>query len=181
MVTPAVDQLIGLKVLLPGASVLWRLVGAARQRATERGFELIATGVTAQERRGLERLLRVAHDESETELERLRHGPVKPTADGIVQSLARLHELRALSPALTRVDDLPAARLRALRVDAHTARAQQIAQMGDPRRLATLTASWALGELSAQDDALDHLDTILDEITTALPRASANGARRSPA
>jgi hypothetical protein len=79
----AVDQLIGLKVLLPGASVLWRLVGAARQCAAERGFELIATGVTEQERRGLETLLQVAEGKSETELERLRHGPVKPTADGI--------------------------------------------------------------------------------------------------
>ena len=160
----AVDQLVASKVLLPGASVLWRLVGTVRQHAAERGFALIAAGVSAPERRGLETLLRVAEGESETELERLRHGPVRPTADGMVQSLARLRELRVLSPALTGVDELPAARLRALLVDARTARAQQIAQMGEPRRLATLTVFAAIGELSAQDDVLDHLDTILDEI-----------------
>jgi len=58
----------------------------------------------------------------------------------MVQSLGWLRELRSLSPALTGVDELPAARLRALLVDARTARAQQIAQMGEVRRIATLTA-----------------------------------------
>ena len=36
--------------------------------------------------------------------------------------------------------------------------------MGESRRIATLTAFAAIGELHAQDQVLDHLDTILDEI-----------------
>ena len=83
-----VDELIASKALLPGASVLWRLVGAARHRAAERGYELIARGVTAQERQALESLLMVAAGENETQLERLRHGPIKPTAEGMVRSLS---------------------------------------------------------------------------------------------
>jgi hypothetical protein len=50
----SVDQLISSKVPLPGASVLWRLVGAVCHRAAERGYDLIACGVTADERRALE-------------------------------------------------------------------------------------------------------------------------------
>jgi hypothetical protein len=51
-----------------------------------------------------------------------------------------------------------------LLVDARTARAQQIAQMGDARRVATLSAFAAIGELRAQDQTLDHLEVILSEI-----------------
>jgi hypothetical protein len=100
---------------------------------------------------------------------------VKPTADGMVQSLRWLRELRVLSPALTGIDELPAARLRALLVEARTARAQQIAQMSESRRVATLTAFAAIGELSAQDGVLDHLDTILGEIDD---RAAARERKR---
>jgi hypothetical protein len=54
----SVDHLFASKVLLPGASVLWRLVGAVYHRAAQRGYELIARGVTADERRALERAQR---------------------------------------------------------------------------------------------------------------------------
>jgi hypothetical protein len=53
----SVDHLIASKLLLPGASVLWRLVGTVWHRAVQRGYELIARGVTADVRRGLERLV----------------------------------------------------------------------------------------------------------------------------
>jgi hypothetical protein len=130
----AADQLVAAKVLLPGASVLWRLVGTVRQRAQERSWSLIAGGLTGEEHRRLLTLLTVPADATETGLERLRWGPVKPTADGIVGTLLRLRELRALSPALTGIAELPVARLRALLVDARAVRSQQIAQMTELRR-----------------------------------------------
>ena len=49
----AADQLVAAKVLLPGASVLWRLVGTVRQRAQERSWSLVASGLTGEERRRL--------------------------------------------------------------------------------------------------------------------------------
>jgi hypothetical protein len=133
----AVEQLIGSKVLLPGASVLWRLIGSVRQRAADRGYELIARGVTTEERDSLKSLLAVPDGEELTWLELLRHGPVKPSAEGMVKALSWLRDLRALSPKQTGVDELPAARLRALLVDARIYRAQQIALMSESRRLAT--------------------------------------------
>ena len=62
----SIDHLIASKVLLPGASVLWRLVGTVCHRAAERGYELIARGVTADERRGLNVALRVREGERDT-------------------------------------------------------------------------------------------------------------------
>jgi Domain of unknown function (DUF4158) len=120
----SVDHLIASKVPLPGASVLWRLVGTVCHRAAQRGNELIARRVTADEQRALEHALRVPEGSSETQLEWLRHGPVKPTAAGMVLSLGWLTELRVLSPALTGVDELPAARGRCWWTHAQPARSR---------------------------------------------------------
>jgi hypothetical protein len=82
-------------------------------------------------------------------------------------TLLRSRELRAIRPTLAGVEQLPAARLRSLLVDARNYRAQQLSQMSESRRIATLTAFTAFTAFAAQaaqDETLDHLNTILDEI-----------------
>jgi Domain of unknown function (DUF4158) len=140
-----VDHLIAAKVLLPGASVLWRLVATIRERANERGWTMVAGALTASERERLSRLLRVSDRSRESMLERLCHGPVKPNADGVIQALGRLRELRTLAPQATGIEGVPFARVRALMVDARTRRAGDIENMGELRRLATLAAFATLG------------------------------------
>jgi TnpA family transposase len=159
-----VDHLIAEKVLLPGASVLWRLVGTARERANERGWLMVAGALTPHERERLSGLLAVGGDDRESALERLRRGPVKPNADGVIAALHRLRELRELVPGLTGIEGLPFARVRALMVDARTKRAGDIGKAGELRRLATLAAFVTLGEQQAQDEVVDHLEAVLDEI-----------------
>jgi Domain of unknown function (DUF4158) len=102
-----VDHLVASKVLLPGASVLWRVVGAVRQRANERGWMLVAGPLTDAEREGLLALLVAPGDDGDRPYERLRHGPVKPTADGVLDALSRLRELRRVAPELTGIAELP--------------------------------------------------------------------------
>jgi Domain of unknown function (DUF4158) len=159
-----VDHLITAKVLLPGASVLWRLVASIRERANERGWMMVAGALTAPEREQLSRLLSASDGSRESMPERLRHGPVKPNAEGVTQALGRLRELRTLAPQATGIEGLPFARVRALMVDARTPRAGDIENMSELRRLATLAAFATLGEQAAQDEVLDHVDTVLDEI-----------------
>jgi len=53
------EFLIGRRILLPGWSTLWRLVGAARESADERGWTMLVATLTAQQRQRLERLLHV--------------------------------------------------------------------------------------------------------------------------
>jgi hypothetical protein len=86
-----------------------------------------------------------------------RAGQADRRRDGPRPRLA--HRAAGLAPALTGVDELPTARLRALLVDARAARAQ----MGDARQVATLTA-FRDGGAARQDQTLDHLDVILAEI-----------------
>ena len=53
------EFLMGRRTLLPGWSTLWRLVGAARENADERGWTMLAATLTDAQRERLERLLRV--------------------------------------------------------------------------------------------------------------------------
>ena len=92
-----VDHLICCKVLLPGASVLWRLVGTVRERANEHGWLLVAARLSDSERDRLLGALLSGGDGEDTPFERLRRGPVTPTADGVLDALSRLG--RESSPA----------------------------------------------------------------------------------
>jgi TnpA family transposase len=160
----AVEYLIGAKVLLPGASTLWRLVGAAREHANERGWTLLGGALTDEQGARLEGLLAVVGGRRESELERLRRAPVEPTVAGLIATLERLRELRAVADGLGGLDSLPVARMRALTVDAATRRAGDLAKMSDARRLATLVAFATVAAQRGQDDALEHFDRLHGEL-----------------
>jgi len=160
----AIEHLIGAKVLLPGASTVWRLVGAAREHANERGWATLAGALSDDQRARLEALLVVAGERRESELERLRRPPVEPTAAGLVAALERLYELRALASGLGSLQALPVARVRALTVDAATRRAGDLARMSDARRLATLVAFATVAVQRGQDDALEHFERLHGEL-----------------
>ncbi len=102
------------KVLLPGASTLWRLVAGAREHANERGWRLLTDSLDDAQCARLEGLLVVPAGGRESELERLRHPPVVPTIAGLIAALERLRELRALAAGLGGTAELPVARTRAL-------------------------------------------------------------------
>lgn len=67
----AVEHLMAAKVLLPGASTLWRLVAGAREHANERGWRLLAESLDATQSARLEGLLGAPAGQRESELERL--------------------------------------------------------------------------------------------------------------
>jgi hypothetical protein len=73
----ATARLIEATVLLPGASVLARLIAAARDQASEHLYATLAGALTAGERKRLRALLEVIPGELLSDLERLRSGPRK--------------------------------------------------------------------------------------------------------
>jgi hypothetical protein len=160
----AAEHLVATKVLLPGASTLWRLVAGTREHANERGWRLLADSIDETQRARLERLLAVPAGRRGSELERLRRPPVTPTAAGLIAALERLRELRALAAGLGSLQDLPVARTRVLTVDAGTRRAADVAKMSDARRLATLVAFASVAVEHGQDDVLEHFDRLHSEL-----------------
>ncbi len=126
----ASELLIGRRILLPGWSTLWRLVGAARESADERGWSMLAGTLNEAQRERLEGLLHVTAGHHVTELERLRMAPVEPTIKGLIAALERLRELRVLANGLAGLQALPHARLRVLMVAAERQRGGELADLG---------------------------------------------------
>jgi hypothetical protein len=161
--------LIEAKVLLPGASVLARLVAAARDQASDRLYATLADALTAGERKRLRALLDVAPGETVSGLERLRAGPRKLTATELMEALLRLRDVRDLGAGQI-VMDVPAGRERALARYGLVAKAQALRRMSAKRRDATMLAAlWQL-ELDATDDALILLDQVVDQLLSQAAR-----------
>jgi hypothetical protein len=149
----ATARVIEAKVLLPGASVLARLIAAVRDQASDRLYATLADALTADQRKRLRALLDVEPGEVVSGLERLRAGPRKLTATELLDALLRLRDIRDVGVARI-VVDVPAARERALARYGLVAKAQALRRMSTTRRDATLLAAlWQL-ELDAADDAL---------------------------
>ena len=160
----AAEHLIGLRVLLPGHSTLWRLVASARERADARGYAMLTEPVIDGQRDRLLELLRTPAGRRLSTLERLRRPIVDPSIKGLIGGLERERELRSLAEGLGGLDALPVARLRTLMVDAERQRAADIAKMGAPRRLATLIAFAITASERGQDDALELFDRLHGEL-----------------
>ncbi len=91
-----------------------------------------------------------------------------------MDALHRLDEVRALGVDRLDLSALPPGRIKALARYAATARAQTIARMPDQRRVATLLAFAQVLEATAQDDAIDVLDLLIE---TVLDRVEGEGER----
>lgn len=165
----ATARLIEAKVPLPGASVLARLIAAARDQAIDRLHATLADALTSGQRERLRALLEVAPAESVSGLERLRAGPRKLTATELLDALLRLRDVRDIGVGQI-VVDVPAGRERALARYGLVAKAQALRRMNAKRRDATMLATlWQL-ELDAADDALLLLDQVLDQLLSQAAR-----------
>jgi TnpA family transposase len=167
-------RLVEHKILLPGASVLERLVASVRDHAQERLWHLLAQIPTAEQRYLLETLLVVPEGERQTPLDRLRHAPTRITAPALVSALRRIDAVRLLGVRNVDLSFVPANRIKALARYVLSARVQTISRMPEDRRIATLLAFASAFEATAHDDALDLFDLLL---RTAFSRAQREGQR----
>jgi TnpA family transposase len=167
-------RLVEHKILLPGVSVLARLIARVRERTTARLWRRLAQLPTAEQRRRLEGLLVVPPGERVSPLDRLRHAPTRISAPALVDALRRLVDIRSLGVGTLPITQLPSGRIKALARYAAVSWAALIARMPEQRRLATLVAFAYVFEASAQDDALDLLDHL---ITQCLARAARKGVK----
>ena len=160
------------KVLLPGVSVLERLVAQVRDRAAARLWRLLAALPSEEQRANLEHLVRAPEDQRQTPLDRLRRGPIQANSVTLVAALKRLTEIRALDVGGLDLAHIPQSRLRVLARHAATSRAQALARLPPARRVATLLAFARVLEATAQDDALDVFDQVLDELLRGAARTA---------
>ena len=167
------------KVLLPGVTVLARLVARVRDRAANRVWKTLAQLPSAQQRERLEALVLVPEGERYTPLDRLRRGPSRISGPALVGALQRLQEIQALGVGGLDLQNIPPGRLKALARFAAATWTPNIGRMPDERRVATLLAFARHFEIVAMDEALDVLDGLLTDLNTQAKRDGQKGRLRT--
>jgi len=167
----ATKRLVDQKVLLPGVSVLERLVASVRDRAANRLWQELARLPTASQQVLLEDLLRAPEGSRQPPLDRLRRAPTHVSGPGLLKALQRLSDIRAIGVSDLDVSFVPAGRLKQMARHASASRAAQIERLSDDRRIATLLAWASVFEATAQDDALDLLDGLMRSLWKLATRA----------
>lgn len=170
----ATAWLLDKKVLLPGVTTLTRLISSVRERVAERLWQRLSAVVTPEQRTDLEGLLARAGASRITHLERLRRAPSHASAPVLVQALSRLTEVRELDVGPLNLGNVPASRIKALAQYAVTTKAQNVANLTEQRRTATLVSFARQLAVTAQDDALDVLDMLIRDL---LARSTSDGKK----
>ncbi len=170
----ATAWLVEHKMLLPGVTVLARLVAQVRDCASARLWDKLSSIPSPNQCARLKALLDVPDEARQTTLDRLRRAPTRSNASGLAGALKRLVELRALGVYAVDLGHLPSGRVAALARFACSARVQAIARMPEGRQTATLLAFGHTVAKTACDDVLDVFDAY---IMTAFGRAERRGAK----
>jgi len=157
----ATARLVEAKVLLPGPSLLERLIATVRDQATQQLHTDLAALPGEEQRHHLNGLLNVEDTTRTSRLERLRRGPTSVTAAGLLGALDRLSEVHQLGVGELDLSAVPPGRVATLARHAQVARTQALSRMAEPRRTATLLAVARQLETDATDDMLDLLDRLL--------------------
>jgi hypothetical protein len=107
-------RLVEQKVLLPGVSVLTRLIARVRDRAAARLTRTLAQALSQEQRTRLEGLLVAPAGSRQTPFDRLRQAPTRVTAGALIVALERLTEVRALGVGDVTCPTIPSGRLKGL-------------------------------------------------------------------
>ena len=175
----ATTWLVTHKVLLPGCTTLERYVARLRSRVEERLWHSLGSGVSQDQKTKLEGLLVSSGGSRNSQLDRLRAGPVVATSRSMSLALMRLQTVRELGIRLPAATRIPATRIAALAKFAGAAKAKAILRLPELRRLATLVSFVHCLEASAQDDALEVLEVILRELFGDAVKADKKARLRS--
>jgi TnpA family transposase len=175
----ATARLVERKVLLPGVTVLARLVASVRDRVAERLWRTLAALPSAAQRERLEQLVVVPEGARTTPLDQLRHAPTRLSVPGLLHGLQRVDALRAVGVSSLDVSAIPPSRLKALARYAGATWSPTIARMPQDRRVATLLAFVRVYEAVAQDDAVDVFIQLFGERMTLVEHRGAQARLRT--
>lgn len=168
------------KILLPGVSVLARLVAEVRTEMSERLYTRLAGRVSTEPGRRLDKLLTVASGSRVSELDRLRRAPTRASGLEMVRALDRVAEVASFGAARVDIADVPPGRVQALARVGLTGDAFTLRRLPVPRRSATLLATARTLCSNAIDDALDLFAVLMaSKLIGPAERASAAERLRS--
>ncbi|MBX4271809.1 DUF4158 domain-containing protein [Clostridium estertheticum] len=151
------SRLIEQKILLPGATVLERLISQIRERATSRLWHKLASLPDTNQREILENLL-IVDAKNKTGLEMLRQSVTHESPIGFLKAIKRFKMIYSIGAYQWNISRMPIGRIFVLSRYASIARAQTIERMPNERRIATLVAFAITYTTSSQDDIIDYME-----------------------
>ena len=131
-------RLVEPKILLPGVTVLSRLISEIRERVANRTWKTLSKLPNSEQIEKLEALIVVGEKARLTALEQLRKSPTRKSSPSLVNALNRLVTIRTLGINKWALGKIPPIRFKTLSKTAFTLRAQAIARMPTHRIIATL-------------------------------------------
>lgn len=161
-------------MLLPGATVLERMVSSLREHTNRKTWRTLAAKPDAAQRAALTALLPVEDSRRTSKLDRLRRSPRDITGPGAGKAIDRFIELNKLGASTWDLAAIPAGRLHSLSRYASSVRAKAVADLAEPRRMTTLVAFAAAMRTRAADEAIEVFDMLMSDLT----RTSANLAAK---
>jgi len=162
------------KILLPGITVLTRLVAQAKDRTSRRLWVKIAALIPKKQKGLLEDLLTIPADDRYSILDQLKNGPRRISSNALIAAINRYNNIKALGINRLSFSQIPKNKLIHLARYVTTSWAPAIARMPESRRVAVLAAFAYAYEIKALDDALDLLDMLITEIAA---RANNSGEK----
>jgi len=184
----------GRGVLLPGATVLARLVSQARDEVTGQLWQALYELITPAQRANLETPLVVGEGKRSSLLDQLRKGPTRRSGQEMVRALDRVSEVFGLGLGQVDLSAFPARRITEMARYGLSGKATLLRRHGSERRLATLVATVVQLQTRTVDDALELLDLLMTtrllaqaerksvkEKVRRLPRLSAESAKLAAA
>ena len=164
LVDRAVSWLIVNKVLLPGVTVLERLIGRIRERAQARLWRRLVAGLAPAQQDRIARLFDGGDSSAFSALDALRTVPTKRASGEFLNHLDRLDAVRAYDLRPKPPRGVPATTLERLARVARVGKPSAIAALREPRRTATVAALFYTLEASAQDDAAELAEALLSDL-----------------
>ena len=169
----ATAWLVEHNVLLPGATVLERLVARVRERANITLWEKLASLPSDKQREKLLRLLDTPEGARLSTFERLKRAPRRISGQALREAVLRVEQVREVGVGELDLSAFPSVQLKALARYGVTSWAGTVANLTPKRQVATLLAFTQELERTATDDALDFFTSLMDDLL----RSSKNEGR----
>jgi hypothetical protein len=163
-------QLLENKILLPGVTILARLITTIRERVQQRLYLKLSKLPSPQQIESLESLLKLTENNRQTPLEQWRSSPTHSSSNSLVKTLNRLENIRALAIGTLDISNIPPIRLKALAQTAFTVRLQAITRMPSAKRIALLVAFIYTLEATTTDDILTILELLVKDLFSSSER-----------
>ena len=158
--------LIDHKILLPGVTVLERLVSQIRDRVERRSWDLIDRQLTNDQKQQIQQLISTPDDSDVIRFDTIRRMPTHNSSPQIRYMLDRLEMLRSHQLHSTDVSFLSPNRLKTLADYALNVSATTLRRLTPKRRTAVLLAGMIMLEIRIQDLILYMVDQGFHESLT---------------